>query len=220
MTLIMEELDKINSQFAKMKVEKLIPCNCNQCKTDSKPYFHQFGDLKRRIEKGKKEVECTNSYEMISVRGLIDEVINEEILTRNKVFISYSHKNRKWLERVQTHLKVIEKLDIKLNLWDDTQIKSGSKWMTEIEEGLLSAKVAILLVSTDFLASDFIDGIELPSLLKAAEDDDATILPLILEPCLFAEHKLSEFQSINDPAKPLSKLRRNGQEEQIGRAHV
>ena len=71
-------------------------------------------------------------------------------------------------------------------------------------------KLAILLISTDFLASDFIDEIELPALLKASENNGATILPLILKPSLFAQHKeLAEFQSVNDPKKPLSKLSEN-----------
>jgi len=216
MTIITENLDQINSQFEKMKVDKMIPCHCEECAKDTDLYFYEFRDLKRRLEKGRKEVECGKSYQMVNVRGLIDEVIGmPKKLKREKAFISHSHKNKKWLERVQAHLKVVEKLDITVNSWDDTQIKSGMEWKAEIVKELSSAKVAILLVSTDFLASDFIDKIELPALLKAAEDDDATILPLILEPCLFTEHKLSEFQSINDPSKPLSKLRKNGQEEQL-----
>ena len=80
---------------------------------------------------------------------------------------------------------------------------------------LSSAKVAILLVSTDFLASDFISKIELPVLLKGAERDGATILPLILKPSRFTKHKgLSEFQAVNDPTKePLSKLKEEKQDE-------
>ena len=69
-------------------------------------------------------------------------------------------------------------------------------------------------MSTDFLASDFIRKGELPHLLKAAENNGATILPLILKPCRYTKHKkLSEFQAINDPKKPLSKLTENEQDE-------
>ncbi len=88
------------------------------------------------------------------------------------------------------------------------------KWRDEIEKALEAAKVAILLVSTDFLASDFISEDELPPLLKAAEEDGAIILPLILKVCRYTSHKnLSEFQSVNDPKKPLSKLSENDQDE-------
>jgi hypothetical protein len=74
--------------------------------------------------------------------------------------------------------------------------------------------VAILLVSTDFMASKFIQEDELPPLLKSAEAGGATILPLIIRPCLYTSHpELSVYQSINDPARPLSKLPQPEQDE-------
>jgi TIR domain len=147
--------------------------------------------------------------------NLIDEVINQA-LRRDKVFVSYSHKDKEWLERVQTHLMALNNLGITVNLWDDTQIEAGMKWRDEIEKALSSAKVAILLVSTAFLASEFIRTNELPPLLKAAENDGATILPIILKPCLFKMHKgFAGFQAVNSPEKPLSKLSDNDQEEML-----
>jgi hypothetical protein len=116
---------------------------------------------------------------------------------------------------VQTHLKVLKNLGISVNLWDDTQIQAGQKWRDEIEKALSGAKVAILLVSTDFLASDFISDVELPTLLKAAEKDGATILSLILKPCLYTMHQeLNEFEAVNDPKKePLSTLTESEQDK-------
>ena len=105
-------------------------------------------------------------------------------------------------------------MGIAVNLWDDTQIKAGMKWREEIEKALGSAKVAVLLVSTNFLNSDFISRDEVPALLKAAQEDGATILPLILRPCLYKSHpKLKEYQAVNNPSKPLSTLRTSKQEE-------
>ena len=233
MTIITEQLDQINAQYEKMKVEKMIPCNCDECNADSNPYFYKYKDLKRRIEKGRQEVECGRSYKMVNVRSLIDEVLNEELrgygtkdfigekkscqsdkVKRDKVFVSYSHKDEEWLKRVQTHLKVLENLGITVNLWDDTKIKAGMKWCEEIEKALSASKVAILLVSTDFLASDFIRMNELPPLLKASKNEGATILSLILKPCLYIKHKeLAEFEAVNDPSKPLSKLLEHEQDE-------
>ena len=128
--------------------------------------------------------------------------------------MSYSHKDKEWLKRVETHLRVLTNLGVAVDWWDDTKIKAGMKWRAEIEKALSAAKVAILLVSTDFLASDFIRANELPPLLKAAENEGATILPLILKPCLFTEAVgLSVFKAVNEPERALSKLSDSKQDE-------
>ena len=132
---------------------------------------------------------------------------------RNRVFISYSHRDAKWLQRLQVHFAPYER-DGKIVHWDDTMIAAGAKWREDISRALASAKVAILLVSADFLASDFIVNQELPHLLAAAENDGVVIIPLILAPCAFeAMSDLSQFQSINPPAQPLAALNRNKREQ-------
>ena len=131
---------------------------------------------------------------------------------RRKVFVSYSHKNLKWLERVQTHLKDLTRRDL-IELWDDTKIQSGSQWREEIRGALESAKVAVLLISADFIASDFIAEDELPPLLAAAEKDGVKILSLILSPSRYEKiESLSKYQSVNPPSKPLIGLPKVEQE--------
>jgi len=122
---------------------------------------------------------------------------------RNKVFISYSHRDKKWLARLQAHLKPLERKGL-VERWDDTRLVPGSNWPEEIRQALAATKVAVLLISADFLASDYIAEHELPPLLEAAERDGAVILPVILSPCLFQETpELARFQAVNDPARPL-----------------
>ena len=126
---------------------------------------------------------------------------------RAGVFISYSHKDRKWLERLQVHLRPLER-DHSLAIWDDTKIKPGTDWRGEIRRAIETAKVAILLISADFLASEFIDKNELPPLLRAAKEDGALILPVIVSPSRFVRtENLNGFQSVNDPEKPLNSLK-------------
>ena len=81
--------------------------------------------------------------------------------TRNGVFISYSHKDRKYVERLQVHLKPFVRSG-QVEIWDDTKIQVGMNWSEAIRRALASAKVAILLISADYLASDFIALDELP----------------------------------------------------------
>ena len=131
---------------------------------------------------------------------------------RDKVFISYSHEDKKWLKRLRVHLRPLER-DYNIDIWDDTKITPGSKWRHEIRAAIDSTKVAVLLISADFLASDFITTDELPPLLKAAEEDGALIMPLILSPCRFLQTRdLSQFQTVNNPAQPLIGLSKVEQE--------
>jgi hypothetical protein len=132
---------------------------------------------------------------------------------RTKVFISYSHQDNVWLKRLRVHLKPLER-DYALDIWDDTQIKPGEKWLDEIERAIQSAKVALLIVSADFLASDFIANNELPPLLEAAKKDGALIMSLTVSPSRFASTKsLSQFQAVNDPSRPLLNMFKGEQED-------
>ena len=131
---------------------------------------------------------------------------NNQGVVRNHVFISYSHKDSRWLERLQVHLKPFERVGI-INRWDDTKIEAGQNWREEIRKAIRVAKVIVLLVSADFLASDFIANNELPPLLAAAESDGATILSIVLKPCSFSHAgNISKYQAINPPNKTLAQL--------------
>lgn len=136
-------------------------------------------------------------------------------MARTRIFISYSHKDQKWLNRLQVHLKPL-KADGITDVWADTKIDPGDKWRDEIKDALAETKVAILLVSIDFINSDFIATNELPPLLKAAEEDDVLILQVIVGPCEKRFKKtamLEQFQTFNKPEVPLSKMTPNEREE-------
>ena len=125
---------------------------------------------------------------------------------RQHVFISYSHQDKSWLDRLRVHLRPLVR-DGLIDVFDDTKIKPGARWRDEIKAALEKARVAILLITADFLASDFIAEDELPPLLKKAKAGGATILPVIVNACRFSrEKKLSEYQAVNDPKKPLATL--------------
>jgi hypothetical protein len=122
---------------------------------------------------------------------------------RHTVFISYSHVDEIWLKRLRVHLRPLERVGL-VDIFDDTRIKGGMEWRAEIEMAMEKAKVAILLISADFLASDFIVENELPPLLEKAKDGGARILPIIVSPSRFTTTpELSAFQACNSPAEPL-----------------
>lgn len=136
-----------------------------------------------------------------------DEKLPENSLlvgSRTKIFISYSHNNKSHLERLQIHLEPYRRAGI--DLWDDTRIAVGQQWQHEIERALAATKVAILLVSADFLASKFITENELPPLLAAAKTEGAVIIPVVVGACNFSKSVLSQFQAANNPSKPLANM--------------
>ncbi len=132
--------------------------------------------------------------------------------SRTQVFVSYSHRDKKWLERLQVHLTPLQRSGA-IDLWDDTRVSAGDVWRREMAQALAATRVAILLVSADFLASDFIAESELPSLLAAAEKKGVEILPVIVSASLYEETpELARFKPVNPPSQPLIGMRPADQE--------
>ena len=75
-TIITYELDKIHDSYGeRLKVDKLIPCNCSECKGQQEPHFYKF-DVLQKAKQKRKEVQCQKSFEMVSALNLIDDVID------------------------------------------------------------------------------------------------------------------------------------------------
>lgn len=105
---------------------------------------------------------------------------------RTRVFISYSHSDERWRKSLILQLTVLEKQDL-LEIWDDRRIGAGEDWYSRIHTELSSAKVALLLISSSFLSSDFILREEVPRLFDKHREGGMTVYPLLIKPCPWQE---------------------------------
>lgn len=100
-----------------------------------------------------------------------------------RVFVSYSHADEAWKERVVRQLRVLEPEGV-LEVWDDREIAGGDDWASAIEAAMASARVALFLVSASFLTSRFIGETEVPRMLARRRGEGLRVIPVILSPCL------------------------------------
>lgn len=127
-----------------------------------------------------------------------------DLKMKQNIFISYAHEDSNWLNILKTHLAGLRNIIGGIDYWDDERIRTGDNWKEEIENALKSANAAILIISPDFLASDFILNNELPPILKKANDKGTHVFPIIARHSLFNLSNLSDFQSVNPPDRPLN----------------
>lgn len=124
---------------------------------------------------------------------------------RTKVFISYSHRDAVWLDRLKVYLK---RMEHRIEFWDDKRLEAGARWREELGRVIGETKVAVLLVSEYFMGSNFIQEKELPPLLHAAKEGEIAIIPVIVNHSSFLQTpELGQFQPSNDPSKPLVDLK-------------
>ena len=113
---------------------------------------------------------------------------------RTEVFVSYSHKDIKFRIELDKHLSGLRKHK-RIGWWTDDKLVGGDKWYNEIMDALSRAKVFILLVSVDFIDSDFICNEELPKIVTAKEEEDAELLWVRVRDCDYESTLLKDYQA-------------------------
>jgi tetratricopeptide (TPR) repeat protein len=105
-------------------------------------------------------------------------------MSKPTVFISYSHADEAWKDRLRPQLGVLEQAG-RIVLWDDRRIDAGATWYPELERAMANAAVAVCLISPDYLASDFCVKEEIPYLLQRRARDGMILIPVLLRPCFW-----------------------------------
>ena len=119
-----------------------------------------------------------------------------------RVFISYSHNDKPLQERLETHLRQLE-LDGILDIWHDPDLIASDRWDQVIMEKLAAAEIILLLVSADFIASDYCRR-EMNEALARAERDEARVVPVLLHPCNWQRSPFASLQVVPRGSQPIS----------------
>ncbi|MDQ3803448.1 MAG: toll/interleukin-1 receptor domain-containing protein [Acidobacteriota bacterium] len=120
------------------------------------------------------------------------------------VFISYSHQDEAWKDRLLPHLRALEQAG-RIAVWDDRRIDGGDTWYPEIKAAMEQAAVSLCLISPDYLASRFCVEEEVPHLLQRRERDGMALIPVLLRPCPWRAFRwLKEIQMLPRDGKSVA----------------
>jgi hypothetical protein len=119
-----------------------------------------------------------------------------------EVFFSYSHKDEGLRDELSKHLSILKRQKV-ISDWHDRQITAGDEWKGVIDERLDSAHVILLLISSDFLSSDYCYDIELKRALERHDKEEAIVVPIILRDCDWNGAPFEKLQALPKDSKPV-----------------
>src|SRR6202022_2040718 len=120
-----------------------------------------------------------------------------------KVFFCYARKDEILLNELKTHLRPLQRQGL-IDVWYDRDISAGTEWEREISQHLNASQVILLLVSPDFIDSDYCYGIEMKRALERHEREEACVIPIILRPVYWQATPLVRLQALPTDAIPLT----------------
>ncbi|MCQ8127747.1 COR domain-containing protein [Methylomonas rivi] len=213
LTAISADLDALNDSFRlndekhHEKVEKLVPCNCNQCREKTKPESFDLKRLLQRKRDYKLKVECPASYEVVDVSELLDGIRSEHLpkwanktnsMNRPlKIFISYSHAQRDYVSIFKADFdQYINSPELYAKVFADQEIPIGTDWDNFLQSKVANCDVMILLVSQEFMNSQYIQEKEFGAALERLKSDNSLLIaPIYFTPCQFSsDEELARLQ--------------------------
>ena len=121
-----------------------------------------------------------------------------------RVFIWYAHEDQKpFIEDLRKQLTILKRLNV-IEVWYDRDITAGTDWRGAIDDQLYSANLVLLLISPDFIASDYCYDLEMRTALERHERGDARVIPIILRPCMWSSAPFAKLQALPQDGKPIS----------------
>lgn len=140
---------------------------------------------------------------IVSKMGIREDIEMDN--KRVKVFLSYSHVDEKFKEKLDIHLAPLKRSNKKLEVWQDRELKAGTKFDEEIKKHLKEDDIIILLISADFINSDYCYEVEMKTAFERMEKKEAVVVPVIVRPCYWKKTPLGDIQALPKDGNPISK---------------
>lgn len=127
----------------------------------------------------------------------------QEDIVALEVFISYSQKDIRLRNELTKHLSNLRNQGI-ISDWHEGNITAGTEWKSQILNHLNTAQVILLLISADFMASDFCYSIEMKQAIARHDANQARVIPIILKPADWKGSPFEKLQALPTSNKPIS----------------
>jgi hypothetical protein len=122
------------------------------------------------------------------------------------VFYSYSHRDARMRDQLETHLAMLRRDGLIVG-WHDRRIVAGSEWEDSISENLEHAQVILLLISANFIASEYCYGKEMQRAMQRHEAGQAKVIPIILRDVDWKTAPFAKIQALPTDARPITSWR-------------
>jgi hypothetical protein len=120
------------------------------------------------------------------------------------LFFSYSHADEQLRDRLEVHLAMLKREGL-IATWHDRRITPGVPIDRSISDKLEAAEIILLLVSPDFLASDYCYDVEMTRALERHKSGEAAVIPIILRPCDWHGAPFGRLKALPTDGKPVTK---------------
>ncbi|HEY0076553.1 MAG TPA: COR domain-containing protein [Abditibacteriaceae bacterium] len=209
LAVIRSQFESIHQSFKNLDVQELVPIPQFPDETVLYEELRVFEE--NRVDTFPKVV--NGKMQMISVEQLLNGVdlegsrrredLMDKHLAPTSVFISYSHKDESLREELETHLSIMRRQSI-IDVWHDRKIGAGEEWKNQIDVNLEKADIILLLISSDFIASDYCYDREMMRAMERHDKGEAIVIPVVLRDCDWHEAPFGKLQALPKDGKAVT----------------
>jgi internalin A len=208
LAIIRYDLDRINAEFRdRLDAQQKVPLN------EAPEFCVDYKKLVAFEKQGVEEFPEFIGQRVVTVH--VGELLNgvdldsqrreplDSVVPAKAVFFSYSHKDETLRDELETHLKLLQRQGV-ISTWHDRRILPGSEWDHEIDHHLERAKIILLLVSADFIASNYCWEKEVEVAMRRHNEREAVVIPVMLRACDWNSAPFARLQGLPREMKPVT----------------